>query len=202
MQRYKEHLRRAKALNKHFQGPKRRRYRKLFAFGKLHSLARLLARNGPARSGQWDSFSELPHCWGATGSGIASAHHHTAGSSGRWNFFMHAVRDMEMHSRKHDEAPFCSTLLTRSTVGQPGATREAWHSDEGVGGGGGCSVMECCGGFMGSLGFVRVASGLSALRCANMGKTHPTTSRKGWSSGRSPLKDHCRARGIAVNRHI
>ena len=48
MQRYKEHLSRAKALNKHFQGPKRRRYRKLFAFGKLHSLGRLLARNGPA----------------------------------------------------------------------------------------------------------------------------------------------------------
>ena len=48
MQRYKEHLRRAKALNKHFQGPKRRRYRKLFAFGKLPSLERLLARNGPA----------------------------------------------------------------------------------------------------------------------------------------------------------
>ena len=43
MQRYKEHLRTAKALYKHFQSPKRRRYRKLFA-----SLAHLLTRNGPA----------------------------------------------------------------------------------------------------------------------------------------------------------
>ena len=48
MQRYKDHLKRAKTLNKHFQGPKRRRYRKLFALGKLPSLARLVARNGPA----------------------------------------------------------------------------------------------------------------------------------------------------------
>ena len=48
MQRSKEQLRGAKALNKHFKGPKRRRYRKLFAFANLPSLARLLAQNGPA----------------------------------------------------------------------------------------------------------------------------------------------------------
>ena len=41
-------------------------------------------------NGKWYSFSELPHCWGALGTGTPSVHCHTAtllGSSGQWYSF-------------------------------------------------------------------------------------------------------------------
>ena len=47
MHRYKEHLRRARTLAIFFTGVRFRRVRGLFQFGKLPSLARLMAREGP-----------------------------------------------------------------------------------------------------------------------------------------------------------
>ena len=54
MQRYKEHLRRARTLAIFFTGVRFRRVRGLFQFGKLPSRARLMAREGP------DTFSIVP----------------------------------------------------------------------------------------------------------------------------------------------
>ena len=46
--RYREHLRAARVLKNHFIGLRHRRVRGLMAFGKLPSLARVLAKHGPA----------------------------------------------------------------------------------------------------------------------------------------------------------
>ena len=50
MERYREHLRRAKSLKRHFQGKKKRRMHALCSFGKLPSLAQVLSREGAARA--------------------------------------------------------------------------------------------------------------------------------------------------------
>lgn len=47
MQRYKEHLQKAKALRYFFTGLKYRRVKGLYSSGKFPSLARLMARDGP-----------------------------------------------------------------------------------------------------------------------------------------------------------
>ena len=49
MRRYKEHLRKAKTLENYFTGVRYRRVRGLFQFGKLPSLARVMAREGPSK---------------------------------------------------------------------------------------------------------------------------------------------------------
>ena len=47
IERYREHVRKAKALRNHFCGQQFRRIRGLLGIGKLPSLSRLLAREGP-----------------------------------------------------------------------------------------------------------------------------------------------------------
>ena len=47
LERYREHVRKAKALRNHFCGQQFWRVRGLLGFGKLPSLSRLLAREGP-----------------------------------------------------------------------------------------------------------------------------------------------------------
>ena len=49
LDRYREHLQKAKALANHFSGIRHRKIRVAMGFGKLPSLARMLAREGPAR---------------------------------------------------------------------------------------------------------------------------------------------------------
>ena len=46
--RYREHLRAARALTNHFLGLRHRRVKSMMSFGKLPSLARMMARHGPA----------------------------------------------------------------------------------------------------------------------------------------------------------
>ena len=46
--RYREHLRAARALTNHFLGLRHRRVKSMMSFGKLPSLARMMAKHGPA----------------------------------------------------------------------------------------------------------------------------------------------------------
>ena len=49
MERYREHLQKARSLANHFSGIRHRKIRAAMGFGKLPSLARMLAREGPSR---------------------------------------------------------------------------------------------------------------------------------------------------------
>ena len=49
MEHYREHLQKTRSLANHFSGIRHRKIRAAMGFGKLASLARMLAREGPSR---------------------------------------------------------------------------------------------------------------------------------------------------------